>query len=82
MRALIACGFLAMMGCEKPVIPSNQPGYGALRERLFVQCMELAKGTVRAGHYNDSAEVIDECGTQSWYMANTYIGDGYAEREE
>ena len=53
----ILIGVAALTGCDEMKDPSNMPGYGAVRERLFVQCMQLAKDTVQAGHYNDSAEV-------------------------
>lgn len=76
-RSLVVASIF-LSGCfPEPTQPSSLPGYGAVRERLFVQCMKLAKDTVKAGHYNDSAEVIDECSLQAYYMANSYKGDGY-----
>lgn len=68
---------LLLTGCKVTLTPKSLPGYGAARERLFVQCMQLAKDTVQAGHYNDSAEVISECNRVSRYQANSYRRDGY-----
>lgn len=38
--------------------------------------MKLAKDTVREGHYNDSAEVIEACSNQSLYMTNHIMKSG------
>lgn len=76
-KILLTVAFACLVSACNPPDPSSMPGYGEVRERLFVQCMELAANTVREGHYNDSAEVIDECASTSYYIANSYRADGY-----
>lgn len=76
-KTLVLSAGIFLSGCDQPMLASDNPGYGAVRERLFVQCMKLAANTVRAGHYNDSAEVIERCQQTSMYMANSYRADGY-----
>ena len=61
-----------LSACGRP----PPPWYGEVRERLFVQCMQLAKDTVKEGYYNDNAEVVAECSQQSRFMARSYKQSG------
>lgn len=76
---LVVLLIVLLTACGENTNPTRQRGYGAYRERLFVQCMQLAKETVRAGHYNDSAEVISECGQHAYYLANRYRPEDHPE---
>ncbi|MCK9468251.1 MAG: hypothetical protein M0Q49_02435 [Porticoccaceae bacterium] len=65
---LLAISVTALAGCD----PEYDRAYGELRLSIFRECMVLAKDTVQPGHYNDSAEVIQACASNSYYMANAF----------
>lgn len=47
-----------------------------VREKLFFSCLsQLPKGP-QSVHYNDWAEVVEECGTQARQMATTTLCRG------
>jgi len=65
-RYFIILIIVALSACDRQALE----GSGQRRLELFRECMILAKDTVQVGHYNDSAEVIKECGKQSYYISN------------
>lgn len=68
MRFLIVVLCIGVASCDS----TNNPEYGALRERLFVQCMGLAKDTIKEGDNNDPHKIIYQCSMQANYMANSF----------
>lgn len=73
---LIAASLLTVVlatGCTKERSPEKQHAHGELRHKLFVECMELSAKNVRKAD-DDVGDIVSECSSQSWYMANGIIG--------
>lgn len=74
MKIIILLASLLLTGCELPELPKppeKPPNYGEKRLEIFYKCLELARQTQESTHYNDADEVVAECGSQSWYLANS-----------
>lgn len=68
--------FIAYVVMQIPP-PPNLRDYDAERQQeLFFQCLGAAKGVNKAGHYNDSNEVIESCSRISRGMAQDEYESG------
>lgn len=64
----ILIALLAVAGCTQDsddVVQARK----VLRIELFEKCMQLLPDGPQATKYNDWAEVVKQCGTQSYYMS-------------
>lgn len=70
-RATVLAVVMVLAGCEKLKTPdiSATPGFGAARERVFKECLEIAKVSQFSTHYADNAEVVSQCATTAYYIA-------------
>lgn len=75
----------ALSGCGSELDPTKKDGSGSLRHELYKECMGYAlkfdKPTtslsLEDAEYGDGiAEVIKQCTSSSWYMANHITDDG------
>lgn len=67
-----------LVGCAPPTRPNpaETPGYAQHRERLFLACLDRAKVLQSSTHYADNAEVVSECSSAAYYMAQSYALSG------
>lgn len=69
----IITGMVFLTTLEPPCKPVTD---NTVREKLFFRCLsQLPKGP-QSVHYNDWAEVVEECGTQARQMATGSICKG------
>lgn len=64
----ILIALLTVAGCT-PVSDDVIQERKTLRIELFEKCMQLLPDDPQTTKYNDWAEVIEECGTQAYYMS-------------
>ena len=73
LTSAIITGMVFLTTLEPPCKPVTD---NTVREKLFFRCLsQLPKGP-QSVHYNDWAEVVEECGTQARYMATKIICNG------
>ena len=66
--ALLAFTTLILLGCGEAEPPISA-ARGEARLKVFRECMELSSRMVRQSD-DDVAEVVKQCGEQSYYMTN------------
>lgn len=59
---------VALAGCDKDDWSQTVPDQ-CLRAELFKSCMASLPAGPQATKYNDWAEVVSECGSQSYYQS-------------
>lgn len=57
---------LTLTGCTPPEQPEPDR---QLQREIFMQCLDHAPAGPVATRYNDWSEVIDECGSQAYYLS-------------
>lgn len=68
-KLLLLIPILLLSGCTTCTWEENQDE----RERLFIQCLELVPEGPRQTHYNDWAEVVDECDNVAYWQSKEEI---------
>lgn len=63
-----------LVSCDVPVDITATPGFGAKREQLFRDCLQLAAVKQQSTHYAD--EVIGECSKQAYYLTVSLAKSG------
>lgn len=66
---LVVGGALALAACEAE-IPQEPAARGILRIELQKQCLKNLPAGPNTTQYNDWDEVVAQCSTNSWYIAN------------
>jgi hypothetical protein len=64
------CGMALLAGCD-PTIPSGPVVNQEIRERVFFECLARVPKGPDQTKYNDWAEVVEECGSQAYYISLT-----------
>ena len=70
---IVGCenGQILMSAKDREKIKASKIATATKRHELFVECLELAAKIIRKGD-DDVSDIVDECGTQSLYMANHF----------
>lgn len=64
MRLFLGMCLLWLAACNDNPIEVDQ----CMRRKYFVECMEMA-GQPETTHYNDAAELVEECDSTAYFQA-------------
>ena len=76
----LVSSILIMSGCDNNTLFEDWRIDPELRREIFKECMEILPAGPEETVYNDWDEVVDECGTQAYYMSRYCTNCGNKEK--
>jgi|GEM_PF-6508001 len=65
----IALSAFVLAGCENPAPPTGGYYDQDIRRDVFFECLKSLPNGPNSTKYNDWSEVVEECGTQAYYIS-------------